>query len=433
MRCADIAVIGAGPAGSAAAVTAARLGLDVVVLDRATFPRDKCCGDGLTSACLRELEALGLEPGSVASWQPVHDVVLHSPAGRRIDLRLPDGPGSFSVVARRIDLDASLVSLAVRAGAEVWEGEAVTSVDISEDGAAVVVQGTSRAVRAAVVVAADGMWSPTRKLCGAPHPRGYRGEWHAFRQYLDGAGPDARTAQHIWFPTDLLPGYVWSFPLPGGAVNVGFGFPRSGRIAVGDGAALWGELLARDEIRAVLGPDVRPAAPMRAWPIPARVDEVSLSALAGRVLFVGDAAAAPDPMTGEGIAQALQTGRLAAESIATALAAGDGARPEVALAAAASYRHAVRAELVADHRLARALSAVLASSRRTEWSLRAVDGNDWTRRNFARWMFEDYPRALLGTPRRWRRGMFHRPGAYRTATVTRPLTAAAPPADPVSR
>lgn len=420
MRTADVAVIGAGPAGAAAAAVAARGGLDVVVIDKASFPRDKCCGDGLTAACLRELEALGLEPNRVASWQPIGRVVLHTPAQRRIELPLPAGPGVFSVVARRRDLDAALVDVAVKAGAELWQDEALVALTADADtgpqaDGAVSLSTTTRRLRARTVIAADGMWSPTRKLCGARHRSGYRGEWHAFRQYVHSGSADAAAAQHIWFPADLLPGYVWSFPLPGGGLNIGFGFPRGGHHAVGDGGTLWRQLLTRPEIGAVLG-EVVAEAPLRAWPIPARVHDVSLTALGGRVLFVGDAATAPDPMTGEGIGQALQTGRLAAESVL----AHAGTAPEAhsSTAAAVAYQHAVRRDLVADHRLAKALSVILSSPRRAEWAMRAVDQNDWTRGNFARWMFEDYPRAILATPRRWRRGQFASSGAFGSNAVS---------------
>jgi flavin-dependent dehydrogenase len=119
------------------------------------------------------------------------------------------------------------------------------------------------------------------------------------------------------------------------------------------------------------------------------------------VLFVGDAAAAADPMTGEGIGQALLTGRLAAQA----------AIDQQSLLGV-SYRRAVRRHLVADHRLARWCGQLLGSVKGAETTLRLVDRNDWTRRNFARWMFEDYPRAVLATPRRWHRGMLTPPGAY---------------------
>ena len=113
---ADVAVVGGGPAGAAAAIAVARAGRDVVLVDKARFPRDKCCGDGLTVAALRELEALGLRPESVAGWQPVTDVHLRSPSGRVVDLPLPRD-GLFAVVAPRVTLDAAVLDLARAAGA----------------------------------------------------------------------------------------------------------------------------------------------------------------------------------------------------------------------------------------------------------------------------------------------------------------------------
>ncbi|MGA0149407.1 MAG: NAD(P)/FAD-dependent oxidoreductase, partial [Ilumatobacteraceae bacterium] len=97
----DVLIVGAGPAGIAAALTAHEHGLDVSVIDKATFPRDKCCGDGLTTGALRLLDRLGLQPATVASWKTCRDVVLRSPSGRTVDLRLPD-LGQFAVIASRM-------------------------------------------------------------------------------------------------------------------------------------------------------------------------------------------------------------------------------------------------------------------------------------------------------------------------------------------
>ncbi|HEY2636057.1 MAG TPA: FAD-dependent oxidoreductase, partial [Solirubrobacteraceae bacterium] len=119
---ADVAVVGAGPAGTAAAVRLARAGRDVVVLDRARFPRDKCCGDGLTTDALRRLDRLGLDPKAVASWQAVDDIVVRSPSGRVARLPFPRDQGTYAAVARRRDLDAALVELARDAGATVLDG-----------------------------------------------------------------------------------------------------------------------------------------------------------------------------------------------------------------------------------------------------------------------------------------------------------------------
>jgi geranylgeranyl reductase family protein len=312
MQSADVAVVGAGPAGTAAAIALARAGRQVTLVDKARFPRDKICGDGLTAGALRLLERLGLDPATVPSWQRVDDVVVRGPSGHEVTFPLPRGRGTYAAVARRTDLDDALVGLARAAGVKVLDGHAVTGAAEEPDGVVLAVDGLGQ-VAAPFVVAADGMWSPVRKHLGLATP-GYRGEWHAFRQYFTGVGPRAARELVVWFEPDLLPGYAWSFPLPGNRANVGFGIQRGGRVGrVQDMAGIWRELVDRPHLRAVLGPDARPEAPHRAWPIPARIDEAVLAG--GRTLFVGDAAAATDPLTGEGIGQALLTGVLAAEAI----------------------------------------------------------------------------------------------------------------------
>src|SRR5437868_5861907 len=104
MLVADVAVVGGGPAGAAAAITLARAGRDVVVIDKATFPRDKCCGDGLTAGALRLLDELGLDPSAVPSWQHVDDVIVRGPSGPERVFPMPRGSGSYAVTARRADL-----------------------------------------------------------------------------------------------------------------------------------------------------------------------------------------------------------------------------------------------------------------------------------------------------------------------------------------
>jgi geranylgeranyl reductase family protein len=411
----DVAVVGGGPAGSAAAITLARAGRDVVLVDKATFPRDKCCGDGLTTSALRHLEALGLRPDAVASWHPVTLAILRSPSGRTAELPLPagDGQGLFAAVARRADLDAALLDVARAEGVKVHDGHALSGVTVPAGEACVhlAVSGLGT-VRARYVVGADGMWSPVRKalLGGAGEPDGYLGEWHAFRQYFRGGGPEARRGLWVWFEEDLLPGYLWSFPLPDGRLNVGYGVQRGSRRApepMGKRMRqLWPELLARPHIRAVLG-DAEPEAPHKAWPIPARIERAVLAAAGGRALFVGDAARATDPMTGEGIGQALESGVQAAEAI---VAAG-ALQPWVAWR---RYEAAVRRTIGLDNRLAGFLSRHGVAHRKgIRAAVRLAGATDWTRRSFGRWLFEDEPRAALATPARWHRRFLRRPGAYR--------------------
>ncbi|MFM8304968.1 MAG: geranylgeranyl reductase family protein [Actinomycetota bacterium] len=391
----DLLVVGAGPAGIAAALTAHRAGLSVRCVDRATFPRDKTCGDGLTAGALRWLERLGVPVPALAATQPVDTVMVRSPSGRIVTLPMP-ADGHHALVTPRAGLDDALVARARAEGVEVAEGEGVTSATVDPDGVVVTHGGRSTAARS--LIAADGHYSAVRRLVDPGRPD--LGSSHAFRQYFRGVHD-----RRLWviFEPDLLPGYAWVFPLPGDRANVGFGVARDADLRGRTLAGLWRGLLDRPAVRAVLGPDAEPEGRPRAWPIPADFAPARLSA--GPVLFAGDAAGVVDPMTGEGVAQALETGVLAAHAVA---AGGPAA------AIAARYRASTSRAIGRDLRWAAAIRQVLRSDTGTRGALRLVDLGPWTRRNFARWMFEDYPRALLGTPDRWRPGALTPPGAFRS-------------------
>jgi geranylgeranyl reductase family protein len=420
---ADVLVVGGGPAGAAAAITLARTGRDVVLVDKARFPRDKCCGDGLTTGALRTLEALGLRPASVPSWQAVDAAWVRSPSGRVAEFPFPRGQGQYGAVAPRVELDAALLDVARSAGVEVHDGHAL--VGARQDGEAVeaTVAGLGP-VRARYAIGADGMWSPLRKLLSRAEP-GYLGEWHAFRQYADGVTGSAATRLWVWFEPDLLPGYAWAFPLADGRVNVGFGVLRAETRRVQEMKQLWPDLLARPHVRDALGPDARLVGTHKAWPIPARIDRAVLAD--GRVLFVGDAAGATDPMTGEGIAQALDTGVAAAEAIVAAGALDPGAARD-------HYVAAVGRTLVADHRMSVWLQAALKRPLGARAAVRIAGATPWTRRNFGRWLFEDEPRAVLLTPPRWHRRFLGRPGAFCGSSATEhPISSRRHVADTLSR
>lgn len=401
----DVVVVGAGPAGAAAAISLARAGRDVVVIDKATFPRDKCCGDGLTALALRLSERLGLDPATIPSWVAVEGATVTSPKGYTVRFPMPEGDGVHAAVCRRQEFDAALVDLARAAGAKVLEGHALVDVVESDDRVTVTAKGLGT-IDARYLVAADGMWSPTRKALGLAVP-GYRGEWHAFRAYFTDVNPIATQELFIWFEPDLLPGYAWSFPEGDGTANFGFGIQRGGKVEVGDMADVWTSLLARPHIRAVLGDQAVPEDRHTAWPIPARVD--TLARTARRTMFVGDAAAVTDVLTGEGIGQALLTGMLAAEAI-------EAVGPHGAREVMAHYDRAVETHLLADHKLSALLVRAVKHRKGARAAVRIAGVTPWTRRNFGRWLFEDYPRAVLATPKRWHRGMLTGPAAYRDAS-----------------
>jgi menaquinone-9 beta-reductase len=391
----DVLVVGAGPAGSAAATTGASRGLDVLLVDKATFPRDKTCGDGLTTNALRLLEQLGFPLDSIPSYTSVDECLIVTPGGRHVRLPLPRR-GELAGVVPRAELDTALAEHAARRGAVVLDGNGITSLEVRHDRVvAELADGTP--VDAGWVIAADGHYSGVRHLLEPDRPPEL-GDWSTFRQYFRGV-EDRR----LWviFEADLLPGYAWVFPLPGGRANVGFGMLRG----EGRGGKLvkkrWNTLLQQPAMLEALGTRAEPDGPHRAWPVPTRMDPAALTD--SRVLFVGDAAGVVDPMTGEGIAQALETGMLAAEAIR------DGGSADVV---ARRYRLAVAKTLGHDLAFARFVQRVLGRPWTAEVALRGVDLSDWTRRHFARWMFEDYPRAALLTPGRWRQPLLAPNGAY---------------------
>lgn len=392
----DVLVVGAGPAGIAAAITAHRAGLRLAVIDKATFPRDKCCGDGLTTGALRLLEQLGLPPASVPSWTPCRDVTLRSPSGRTIDLQLP-AEGQFAAIATRFELDNALVHHARSLGVAVHEAtEFLHIAPPATSAQRVRVDTTNGIFDARTVIAADGMWSPVRKAV-APDDAAYLGEWHAARQYAHHVTGPAAKRLFVWFEPELLPGYAWSFPLHGGRANLGYGILRGGAVRTAESKTLWREILERPHVREALGAGAVIEDKFMAWPIPAHVTKSALAH--DRVLFVGDAARATDVLTGEGIGQALLSGMLAGEAATST----DPAR---------QYRRTMRRNFFADHRMSVVLGRALANERLARGALRIIDGGAWRKEKFVRWMFEDEARASAFTPRRWHRGYLSSRGAY---------------------
>ena len=410
----DVLVVGAGPSGIAAALTLRANNFDVIVIDKAFFPRDKCCGDGLTTGALRILDELGFDPQTVPNWTVCSDVWLRSPSGTEMQFSLPTR-GQFAAIAPRIELDNALVQLAKSRDIRVLEGHEFVSVreqtsdhitiDISSDANSNKIE----TIQSKFVIASDGMWSPVRKSLGMSTP-GYLGEWHAFRQYANNVTGSAKDRLHVWFEKDLLPGYAWSFPLQDGRVNIGFGILRGGKYSVQQMKDLWPNLLARKHIAGALGSGVVMEDRHTAWPIPARVTSAPLSS--GRVLFIGDAACVTDTLTGEGIGQALLSGQLSARAIIA------GFNREASVTRN-KYEQLVKQNFFADHRMSMTLGTILKSSLGARAALRVANLTPWTRRNFVRWMFEDEPRAAVFTPSRWHRNFLGRDGAYVTQDQTK--------------
>ncbi len=302
----DVVVVGAGPAGSAAALSALRVdpGARVLLLDRAEFPRDKPCGDGIAPHALDVLADLGL-PGLVDDHRPVSRLHLAVDGGGRTS-------GTTARPARvvpRTVLDDRVRAGALAAGA-VPARRRVRTVHVEPDG--VVLDADDDPLHARVVVAADGAGSVLRRSLGLT-PNGPGHVALALRGYAP-VRPDLADEQRIVFADDDRPAYAWSFPVGDGRANVGYG-----ELLRGDRTPTREHLLARLD-------DLLPgvAEGGEAW----RGHHLPLSSRRprqpdGRVLLVGDALSLINPMTGEGIYYAVLSGACAgAAAVAPAAAPG---------------------------------------------------------------------------------------------------------------
>jgi menaquinone-9 beta-reductase len=289
-------VVGAGPAGAAAALEARRRRPDasVLLVDKAAFPRDKACGDGLGPHAVDELAAIGAA-GVLDGYPPIRGLRLRSPSG----MEVAGDPARPNHVVPRSVLDARLVALAEAAGAELRRSSVRR---LEQHDGLVVVDGE---LAARVVIGADGANSTVRRLLGAPSNPD-RALAIAVRGYAP--APAGRPEQLIAWVAEGWPAYVWSFPTGTGVANVGYGLLRS-RFH-GDRAELHQRL--RD-----LLPDADPdPASLRAHHLPFSSSRPPPGR--GRVLLAGDAASLVNPLSGEGIYYALASGRLAAQAALTA-------------------------------------------------------------------------------------------------------------------
>ena len=322
----DAIVVGAGPAGCSAASFLSRFGAyDVLLIDRASFPRDKVCGDGISPASLAFLDEMGLaDEFRQRSPATVEGLVVSSPNGRTIRTRLSDSEseGALGCVLPRFRFDDMLVRH-VRGlpHVEVLEGTSVTGVIRDSDcvsGLKIRHGKTEFEVKADAFVGADGIRSIfTRK--GFIIDRTEYAGIVAGRCYFEGVR-ELDNNVGLYFDESVLPGYVWVFPVDERTANVGFGTIRKKLGKRNWKTVFRGLLETNSHLRKRLGGAVMMRDSLKVWPIP--LGSCLGKKSRGNVLLAGDAGGFADPLSGEGIYPALKTGRCAAEAIDSAMQNG---------------------------------------------------------------------------------------------------------------
>ncbi len=316
----DVLVVGAGPAGAAAAAWAARGGLDVVLADAQVFPRDKTCGDGLTPRAIHELTELGL--GSWLEDQPRNLGLRAAGFGQTLMLPWPGGSlPNYGSAVPRTELDARIREVAIAAGATPLDGHRAADVEFDYGRASSVTfthiedgKKQSRVVRCRRLVVADGARSQLGRRLGR--------EWHkdtaygvAGRAYIRSDRSDDKwISSHLELrgeQDEVLSGYGWIFPLGDGEVNIGVGTLATTKRPADVNLRSLTELYT-DQQREQwqLDGDLKLFS-SALLPMGGAVSNVA----GANWMLIGDAAGCVNPLNGEGIDYGLETGHLAAEML----------------------------------------------------------------------------------------------------------------------
>jgi flavin-dependent dehydrogenase len=352
----DVIVVGAGPAGAATAILLAERGFDVLVLDRASFPRPKLCGEYLSPEAARVLDRLGvLKALDVAGAVPLAGMRITAPDGTVVEGRYrPVGPWrpyrDHALAIPRETLDGTLAERLRALPVDFRERVRVTDV-LVEDGRVVGVEavdadGAPQRFRAPLVVAADGRASVVAHRLGLH--RAHRLQRMALVTYVSGLADVTDLGEIFIDPPD----YAILNPVAPGRVNMSVVVPLADSAPFSDRretffAARVKQLphLARRVAGAAIATRVRALGPLAYRVMPPTV---------GGVLLVGDAAGFYDPFTGEGVFTGLRSAELAVETATEALRSGD-----VSVTALAAYTRSRRAAFAGKERLTHALQLVI--------------------------------------------------------------------------
>ncbi|MDC5696476.1 geranylgeranyl reductase family protein [Intrasporangium calvum] len=370
---ADVIVVGAGPGGSATAAYLAMAGLDVLLLEKTYFPREKVCGDGLTPRAVRELINLGIPTPEDDGWIRNKGLRIIG-AGMRLQLDWPENSAfpPYGLVRTRMDFDDILAQHAVKNGARLIQGcnvsgpitdargaiVGVTAKSVDENGRAT---GETHEYRAPLVIAADGN-SSRLSLAMGREKRDDRPMGVAVRTYYTSPRTNDDYLEswlELWAKDPsgkdvLLPGYGWIFGVGDGTSNVGLGILNTskafGNVDYKDVMRRWVATMPEEWTYN----DETMTQPIRGAALPMGFNRQPH--YADGLLLVGDSGGMVNPFNGEGIAYAMESGRTAAEVVAHAFARADVASRERVLQ---SYNTRMKQDLGGYYTLGRHFATII--------------------------------------------------------------------------
>lgn len=322
----DVVIVGAGPAGSACAIKLSESGLRVALLDKASFPRDKTCGDALSVDVINQLvmlsENLAEDFKKMEDKIASYGVKIFSPDHNHIDIPfIYKGKKSHGYISTRLSFDNLLFTHAKKSsGVTVFENCSVTNVQVSAENT--IVTTSIGTFEAAMVLGADGAHSVVSKHLGDikveknHYSAGLRVYYENVASFHD------ENFIELHFFKDILPGYLWIFPLADNKANIGIGMLSS--------TVSKKKVNLKDTLTTLLKThphlverfkDARPLETIKGYGLPLGSKKRNISG--ERFLLLGDAAALIDPFSGEGIANAIRSGRVAADHLVNCFAKKD--------------------------------------------------------------------------------------------------------------
>jgi len=319
----DIAIVGAGPAGTAACLALEGSGLSIALIDKDGFPRDKICGDALSPDVVSQLNKLPLDTGPLFDQMQekiwCRAVRFVAPNFKHVDLQLTKN-SITGYVSKRWDFDHYMFEQAVKSSnVKAITGQKVNDVSVHASHAEVQLEDGTK-IKAAMVLGGDGANSVVkRKLQGEEIDRNHHcAGLRVYYENVHGFSDD--NAVELHFYKDLLPGYFWVFPLPGNHANVGLGM-HSAHIAKRKPnlKKMLAEIIEQHPNVAPRFKDAKPLETVKGFGLPLGSKKRKISG--ERYLLLGDAASLINPLSGEGIGNAIRSGRVAAEYLVEAFKA----------------------------------------------------------------------------------------------------------------